>query len=162
MSIPNEIIMKIDNKINQSLNEVLKSSLTMINQYFLHSRMLKDWGFDELGNKNYKFSIKAMKESDHLIKRILSLEGLPNLQALGKLSIGENIPEILSCNLKMEQKFRSILQSSIAESESEKDYVTREHLQECLEECEERLDFFETQINISNHIGTENYHQSII
>jgi len=154
--------MKIDNNINQSLNEVLKSSLTMINQYFLHARMLNDWGFDELGGKNYNFSIKAMKESDQIIKRILFLEGLPNLQALGKLNIGEDVAEILTSNLVMENQFRSVLQASISAAEIEKDYVSRDHLQECLEECEERLDFFETQIHISNQVGSENYHQSII
>ena len=154
--------MKIDNNINNSLNEVLKSSLTMINQYFLHSRMLSDWGFDGLGEKNYKFSIKAMKESDQIIKRILFLDGLPNLQALGKLHIGEDVTEILSSNMKMEISFRIVLQASIAEAEKVKDYITREHLKECMEECEERLDFFETQTHIMNQVGSENYHQSII
>lgn len=154
--------MKIDNNINNSLNEVLKSSLTMINQYFLHSRMLSDWGFDGLGEKNYKFSIKAMKESDQIIKRILFLDGLPNLQALGKLHIGEDVTEILSSNMKMEISFRIVLQASIAEAEKVKDYITREHLKECMEECEERLDFFETQTHIMSQVGSENYHQSII
>ncbi|SMN11772.1 Bacterioferritin [uncultured Candidatus Thioglobus sp.] len=154
--------MKIDNNINQSLNQVLKASLTMINQYFLHARMLNDWGFDELGEKNYKYSIKAMKESDRMIKRILFLEGLPNLQDLGKLSIGENVAEILQGNLTMEIEFRVVLQSSITEAESERDYVTRDHLKKLIEECEERLDYFETQIGLAKKIGSENYHQSIM
>ncbi|MDC9727529.1 MAG: bacterioferritin [Candidatus Thioglobus sp.] len=154
--------MKIDNNINKTLNKVLKDSLTMINQYFLHARMLNDWGFDELGGKNYKYSIKAMKESDEMIKRILFLEGLPNLQDLGKLNIGENVSEILSGNLAMETQFRGVLQSGISEAEGEKDYVTRDHLKECLEECEDRLDYFETQISLFNDVGSENYHQSIM
>ncbi|CAC9587694.1 Bacterioferritin [uncultured Candidatus Thioglobus sp.] len=154
--------MKVDNNINQKLNEVLKDSLTMINQYFLHARMLEDWGFEELGGKNFKYSIKAMKESDAMIKRILFLEGLPNLQDLGKLSIGENVSEILDGNLTMETQFRSVLQSAISEAEGEKDYVTRDHLKECLEECEERLDYFETQIDLFSKVGTDNYHQSIM
>ncbi len=154
--------MKVDNQINQSLNQVLKESLTMINQYFLHARMLNDWGLDELGEKNYKYSIKAMKESDSLIKRILFLEGLPNLQDLGKLNIGEDVSEILSSNLSMELGFRGVLQAAIAQAESERDYVTRDYLKECLEECEERLDYFETQISLFNKVGTENYHQSIM
>lgn len=154
--------MKVDNNINQSLNKVLKESLTMINQYFLHARMLNDWGLDDLGEKNYKYSIKAMKESDRMIKRILFLEGLPNLQDLGKLHIGEDVPEMLKGNLTMEEGFRSVLQSSIAEAESERDYVTRDHLKELIEECEERLDYFETQIDLFGKVGTDNYHQSIM
>ena len=162
LSIHKFKIMKVNSTINQTLNKTLSASLTMINQYFLHARMLNNWGFDELGNKNYHYSIKAMKESDVLIKRILFLEGLPNLQALGKLHIGENVSEILSCNLAMEASFRQKLQESIALTESEQDYVTRDHLNECLEDCEERLDFFETQIHISEQVGSENYHQTII
>ncbi len=154
--------MKVENNINQTLNGVLKESLTMINQYFLHARMLNDWGFDELGGKNYKFSIKAMKESDALIKRILFLEGLPNLQNLGRLSIGEDVPEILDSNLAMEHQFRSVLQSSIAQSESERDYITRNHLKNCLDKCEQRLDYFETQISLLGTVGKQNYHQSIV
>ena len=154
--------MKVDNNINQRLNEVLKESLTMINQYFLHARMLEDWGLDELGEKNFKYSIKAMKESDAMIKRILFLEGLPNLQNLGKLNIGENVTEILSGNLTMEVQFRSVLQAAINEAEGEKDYVTRDHLKECLQECEDRLDYFETQISLFEKVGTNNYPQSIM
>ncbi len=154
--------MKIDNNINQALNKVLKESLTMINQYFLHARMLNDWGLDELGEKNYKYSIKAMKESDSIIKRILFLEGLPNLQDLGKLNIGENVVEILKSNLVMESQFRGVLQISINEAESERDYVTRDHLKKCLEECEEKFDYFETQISLFDKVGSDNYHQSIM
>jgi len=154
--------MKIKNNINKTLNQVLKSSLTMINQYFLHARMLNDWGFNDLGEKNYNYSIQTMKDSDSLIQRILFLEGLPNLQDLGALKIGENVVEILQSNLSMEEAFRTVLQSGIAESESEKDYITRDHLKECLEECEERIDFFETQIELDTKLGSENYHQSII
>jgi len=154
--------MKIKNNINKTLNQVLKSSLTMINQYFLHARMLNDWGFNDLGEKNYNYSIQTMKDSDSLIQRILFLEGLPNLQDLGALKIGENVVEILQSNLSMEEAFRTVLQSGIAESESEKDYITRDHLKEYLEECEERIDFFETQIELDTKLGSENYHQSII
>jgi len=154
--------MKVNIKINPSLNKVLSASLTMINQYFLHARMLDNWGFNHLGNTNYKFSIKAMKESDLIIKRILFLDGLPNLQALGKLNIGENVSEILTSNLLMETNFRTLLQDAISLAESEKDFISRDHLNECLEDCEERLDFFETQLHISEQIGSENYHQSII
>ncbi len=154
--------MKIDNKINQSLNKVLRASLTMINQYFLHARMLNDWGFDDLGDKNFKYSIKAMKESDKVIQRILFLEGLPNLQDLGKLKIGENVPEILNSNLAMETEFRMVLQNTIAEAETEKDFVTRDHVKSCLSHCEDRLDYFETQISLASKVGSKNYHQSII
>ena len=157
-----KIDMKIDNNINKSLNTVLKESLTMINQYFLHARMLNDWGLNDLGEKNYKYSIKAMKESDRIIKRILFLEGLPNLQDLGKLQIGENVAEILQGNLAIEVQFRGILQSAIAEAEDERDYVTRDHLKELIEECEQRMDYFETQIDLFDKIGTDNYHQSIM
>ncbi|MFK8011245.1 MAG: bacterioferritin [Marinicellaceae bacterium] len=154
--------MKIDNNNNQLHNKLLKLSLTMINQYFLHARMLEDWGFNELGNKNYKFSIQAMKESDKIIKRILFLEGLPNLQALGKLNIGEDVAEILSSNLNMELEFHAMIQHVISEVELNQDYISRDLLNECLEDCEERIDYFETQIHISQKIGTKNYHQSII
>ncbi|MDC9715082.1 MAG: bacterioferritin [Gammaproteobacteria bacterium] len=154
--------MKIDNNINQKLNQTLRLSLTMINQYFLHARMLQDWGLNELGEKNFKHSIKAMKESDEIIKRILFLEGLPNLQNLGTLRIGENVPEILNANLEIEVEFREVLQSAIVESEHERDFVTRDHLKECLEKCEDRLDYFETQIVLFSKVGTENYHQSIM
>ncbi len=154
--------MKIKNSINKTLNQVLKASLTMINQYFLHARMLSDWGFNDLGEKNYKYSIQTMKDADSLIQRILFLEGLPNLQDLGNLRIGENVVEILQSNLSMEEAFRTVLQNGIAESETEKDYITRDHLKECLEDCEERIDFFETQIELDIKLGSENYHQSII
>ena len=154
--------MKIKNSINKTLNQVLKASLTMINQYFLHAKMLNDWGFNGLGEKNYNYSIQTMKDSDSLIQRILFLEGLPNLQDLGALKIGENVIEILQSNLSMEVAFRTVLQSGIAESESEKDYITRDHLKECLEDCEERIDFFETQIDLDTKLGSENYLQSII
>ncbi|BBB22844.1 bacterioferritin [Abyssogena phaseoliformis symbiont OG214] len=116
----------------------------MINQYFLHARMLEDWGFKGLSEKNFKYSIKAMKESDSIVQRILFLEGLPNLQDLGRLNIGEDVSEVLTANLNMELSFRTILQIEIAKAEKERDYVTRDCLKECLEACEERLDYFET------------------
>jgi len=152
--------MKGDAKLNQALNDVLKESLTAINQYFLHSRMLGDWGFESLEKRDYEASIYAMKEADRLIKRVLFLEGLPNLQDLGKLLIGEDVPEVIKNDLDMENRINATLKSAIAQCEQASDYISREHLEELLEHNEERIDWGETQLALIEKLGTQNYLQS--
>jgi len=152
--------MKGDAKLNQALNNVLKESLTAINQYFLHSRMLGDWGFESLEKRDYEASIHAMKEADRLIKRILFLEGLPNLQDLGKLLIGEDAPEVIKNDLDMENRINATLKSAIAQCEQASDYISREHLEELLEHNEERIDWGETQLALIEKLGMQNYLQS--
>ena len=152
--------MKGDAKLNQALNDVLKESLTAINQYFLHSRMLGDWGFESLEKRDYEASIHAMKEADRLIKRVLFLEGLPNLQDLGKLLIGEDVPEVIKNDLDMENRINATLKSAIAQCEQASDYISREHLEELLEHNEERIDWGETQLVLIEKLGTQNYLQS--
>ena len=152
--------MKGQSEINQHLNSVLLELLTAINQYFLHARMLGDWGLEALEKHDYEASIHAMKESDKLIKRILFLEGLPNLQNLGKLLIGEDVPEILRNNLAMETRVHSAMQQALAECEKAGDFISREHLQELLEHNEERIDWLETQLALIERIGIQNYLQS--
>lgn len=154
--------MKVDPAINHSLNTVLKESLTLINQYFLHARMLEDWGFSGLGKETYKASIDAMKESDKIIKRILFLEGLPNLQHLGRLQIGENVTEVLQGNLSLETQMREALVQSITFLETQQDYISRDELEEILEASEERIDWLETQMSLLQDLGSENYLQSIM
>lgn len=154
--------MKVDPAINQSLNTVLKESLTLINQYFLHARMLEDWGFAGLGKENYKASIAAMKESDKIIKRILFLEGLPNLQHLGRLQIGENVTEVLQGDLALETQMRDALVQSITFLETQQDYISRDELEQLLEASEERIDWLETQLSLLQDLGSENYLQSIM
>ena len=152
--------MKGNPKIVQFLNAVLKNELTAINQYFLHSRMFRNWGLERLGKTEYDESIDEMKHADRLIARILFLEGLPNLQDLGKLLIGENVKECLQCDLKLETAGREVLKSAIAESESSSDYVSREIFASILESEEEHIDFLETQLDLIDRIGIQNYCQS--
>ena len=152
--------MKGDAKVLEFLNQGLKNELTSINQYFLHARMLDNWGMRHLGKIEYDESIDEMRHADRLIKRILFLEGLPNLQDLGKLFIGENVREILECDLRREMDAHPLYQAAIAYCESVKDFVTREILVHIQKSEEEHIDFIEEQLGLIDKMGLANYVQS--
>ena len=149
--------MRGDATVIDHLNRVLKNELTAINQYFLHSRMLKDWGISKLADHEYQESIDEMKHADQLVERILFLEGLPNLQSLGKLKIGENTEEILRCDLELELDAIPDLRAAIAYCESHKDYVSREIFDSILQSEEEHVDWIETQLGLIEKMGIANY-----
>lgn len=152
--------MKGDTKVVEFLNKALKNELTAINQYFLHSRMLKDWGMEKLAEKEFEESVDEMKHADAITQRILFLEGLPNLQDLGKLLIGENVKEILENDLKLEHKGIPDLKEAIAYCESAGDYVSRHLFREILSSEEEHVDWLETQLGLIEKMGLENFVQS--
>ena len=154
--------MDSDPQVVSALNLALKNQLTAINQYFLHARMLKNWGLEKLNEAEYKHSIRAMKAADDLIERVLFLEGLPNLQDLGKLLIGENAAEILSADLKLGTDLRRQLVDAVGLSEGASDYVSRDLLEDLLEHTEEQIDWLESQLWLIEHSGIENYLQAQI
>jgi bacterioferritin len=149
-------------QIVTELNKLLKNELTAINQYFLHARMMRHWGFDRLGKKIYEESIGEMKHADRLMERILLLDGLPNLQDLGKLGIGETVPECLAADLKLESAARNALVAATTLCEAQKDYVSRELVVAILEDAEDHIDFLETEIGLLEKVGLQNYLQSQI
>ena len=152
--------MKGDAQVISWLQAQLKNELTAINQYFLHYRMYKHWGLDKLAKKEYEESIGEMKHADKLMDRIFMLDGLPNLQDLGKLMIGEDVPEALACDLRVEMGAQETIKSGMAHCESVRDYVSRDLLQEILDDTEEHIDFLETQIDLIGKVGIQNYLQS--
>ena len=149
-------------QIIAELNKLLKNELTAINQYFLHARMLKHWGFERLGKKIYEESIGEMKHADRLIQRILLLEGLPNLQDLGRLGIGETVPECLNADLRLESAARTDVVAAVAACEAAQDYVSREIAVDILEDAESHIDFLETEISLLEKVGEQNYLQTQI
>jgi bacterioferritin len=155
-----ETAVKGDTKVIEFLNKQLKNELTAINQYFLHARLLKHWGFGRLAKHEHDESIDEMKHADRLIERILMLDGLPNLQDLGKLLVGENAVEILRCDLKAEQAAQRTLKDGIAHCEGVRDYVSREVLSHILEDTEEHIDWLETQLELVGKLGEPNWLQT--
>ena len=154
--------MKGEPAVIAKLNAILTNELTAVNQYFLHARMYENWGFNRLGKKTYEESIGEMKHTDLLIKRVLFLEGLPNLQDLSKLSIGETVPECLSADLDLEKRGRTTLIEAIQLCEQARDYISREIVKQILDDTEEHIDFLETQISLVKSLGEQNYLQSAL
>ncbi|MDY7545621.1 bacterioferritin [Glaciimonas sp. CA11.2] len=154
--------MQGDKNIIKLLNAQLTNELSAVNQYFLHARMYKHWGLEKLGKKEYEESIGEMKHADRLIDRILMLDGLPNLQALHKLMIGENTPEMLACDLKLEKAAQHTVKEGIAASEAAGDYISRELFKDILDDTEEHIDWLETQIDLIDKVGIQNYLQTQI
>eukprot|EP01030_Chromulinospumella_sphaerica_P023361 gene23361-23389_t len=152
--------MKGDTQVIGHLQAQLKNELTAINQYFLHYRMYKHWGFDKLAKKEYAESIGEMKHADMLMDRIFMLDGLPNLQDMAKIMVGESVPEALQCDLKAEVGAQATIKAGIAHCESVRDYVSRDLLQKILDDTEEHIDFLETQIDLIDKVGLQNYLQS--
>ena len=149
-------------QIIAELNKLLKNELTAINQYFLHARMMKHWGFERLGKKIYDESIGEMKHADRLILRILLLEGLPNLQDLGRLGIGETVPECLNADLRLESAARTDVVAAVAACEAAQDYVSREIAVDILDDAESHIDFLETELALLEKVGEQNYLQTQI
>lgn len=152
--------MKGDDKIIAHLNQVLKNELTAINQYFLHSRMFRDWGLNKLAEHEYAESVDEMKHADQIIERILFLEGLPNVQDIGKVMIGEDVKEALECDLRMEMKAIPDLRIAVADAEQLNDYVSRDLFRGILDAEEEHVDWLETQLALIDKIGLPNYLQA--
>jgi bacterioferritin len=152
--------MQGDPQVIQHLQAQLRNELTATNQYFLHYRILKHWGFEKLAKKEYEESMGEMKHADRLMERILMLDGLPNLQDLGKLLVGEDVPEILDCDLRSERGAQAAVKEGIAHCEAVRDYVSREILEDILTDTEEHIDFLETQLDVLAKVGLQNYLQS--
>lgn len=148
--------------VKSQLNEALKAQLTAINQYFLHARICKNWGLNQLNDREYRYSIKAMKQADELIERVLFLEGLPNLQSLGSLRIGEDVPELLECDRNLCTEMLNGLRSAVVISETQQDYVSRDLFTKLIEETEEQIDWLEAQLWLIENSGLPNFLQSMI